>query len=378
MAYRFLDSEKLKTGDVILETSDGKISALIKAGDRIKEIDERVPARFSHAFIYVGMGYIMEADEGVRSILAARIITDKPENFLVLRHPEHPNGISVEWLGEFSSMGVFAAIHPEVNKDYNWRGVFGTKLLFVGSREGTFFCSQLVGEAYRRLKIDLLEDGRPPELVTPNSLLSKQCKLEPIDTEACFTQLPGADWVSAIAKVNRYKVIENEPIPLAQISHDLSKKMVATFGRRIDAATTMIGKTQTIRSPQDIIATLYFPDLPDGDSIADDIVSFMKLNYPSDQIRQYRKMCMIAGEELLKIGDRQLISMMKATLIRDIHSVQPTLAMTKSEIEMMTAIPSPPYARRSFHRWRLAKLRESFEEETDFLEWRESFLARIG
>jgi hypothetical protein len=350
---------------------------MIKAGDRIKEIDERVPARFSHAFIYVGMGYIMEADEGVRLILAARIITDKPENFLVLRHPKHPDGISVEWLGEFSSMGVFAAIHPEVNKDYNWRGVFGTKLPFVGSTEGTYFCSQLVGEAYRRLKIDLLEDGRPPELVTPNSLLSKQCKLEPIDTEACFTQLPEADWMSAIAKVSRYKVIENEPIPLAQIAHDVSKKMVETFGRRIDAATTKIGKTQTIRSPQDIILTLYFPDLPDGDGISDDVLRFMKINYPTDQIRQYRKMHMIVGEEFFKIGNRQFIAMMKATLIRDIHSVQPMLAMIKSQIEMMTAIPSPPYSQRSFHRWQLAKLREAFEEETEFLEWRKSFLARI-
>ena len=378
MAYRFLDSEKLKTGDVVLETSDGKISALIKAGDRLKDIDEKVPARFSHAFIYVGMGYIMEADEGVRSILAARIITDKPENFLVLRHPEHPNGICVEWLGEFSSMGVFVAIHPEVNKDYNWRGVFGTKFPFVGSTEGAYFCSQLVGEAYRRLKIDLFEDRRPPELVTPNSLLSKQCKLEPIETEACFTQLPEADWVSAVAKTSRYKVIENEPIPLAQIAHDVSIKMVETFGPRINTATKKIGKTQTVRSPQDIILTLYFPDLPDGDSISDDIVRFMKISYPSDQVRQYRKMHRIAGEMFLKIGNRQFLSMMKATLTRDIHSVQPMLAMIKSQIEMMTAIPSPPYAQRSFHRWQLAKLRETIAEESEFLEWRRSFLARIG
>jgi hypothetical protein len=70
--------------------------------------------------------------------------------------------------------------------------------------------------------------------------------------------------------------------------------------------------------------------------------------------------------------------MMKATLIRDIHGVQSMLAMIKSQIEMMTAIPSPPYAQRSFHRWQLVKLRETFEEETEFLEWRKSFLTRIG
>lgn len=378
MAYRFLDSDKLKTGDVILETSDGKLSALIKAGDRIDEFDERVPARFSHAFIYVGMGYIMEAAEGVRAILAARIITDKPENFLALRHPLHPNGIDVGWLGEMSSMGVFAALHPEVNKDYNWRGAFGTKLPFVGSTEGAYFCSQLVSEAYRRLNIDLFERPRRPEKVTPNSLLSRQCKLEPIDTETCFTQLPDADWVRDVAKLSRYEVIENEPIPLAQISHDVSKKMVAMFGPRLDAATKKIGQTQTVRSPQDIMLTLYFPDLPDGDRISDDILSFMKLNYPSDKIRQFRKMHMIAGEKFWQLGNPQLISMIQATLARDIHGVPQMLAMIKGQIDMMSTIPSPPYAVRSFHRWQLAKLQETYQEETEFLEWRKSFLARIG
>ncbi|WP_407530452.1 hypothetical protein [Methylobacterium oryzisoli] len=378
MAYSFLDSEKLKTGDVILETSDGKISSLIKAGDRIKEFDERVSARFSHAFIYIGMGYIMEADEGVRSILAARITTDKPNNYLVLRHPEHPNGINIEWLEEWSSMGLFAAIHTEVSKDYNWRGVFGTKIPFVGSTEGTYFCSQLVGEAYRRLNIELMIDGRPPELVTPNSLLSRQCKLEPVDTEACFTQLPEADWVNALAKVSRYDLIRNEPIPLTQIAHNMAKKMVETFGRRIDAATAKIGKSQTVKSPQEIMLTLYFPDLPDGDRISDDLVAFMKTIYPSDQIRMYRSMNIIAGEKLFKAGNMEIISMMKATLVRDINNVLPLLDMVKSQIEMMNNFPSPPYALRSYHKWTLTKLQETLAEESEFLEWRKSFLARIA
>lgn len=70
---------------------------------------------------------IMEADEGVRMILASRIITAEPEAFLVLRHPDYPWGIESSRWKEFGKSLMLMALQPEANKPYNWSGVFATR-----------------------------------------------------------------------------------------------------------------------------------------------------------------------------------------------------------------------------------------------------------
>jgi hypothetical protein len=56
------------------------------------------------------MNFILEADEGVRMVLASRVITDAPDKFLVLRHPSYPTGLEhPEWARGGEPLHRFAA-----------------------------------------------------------------------------------------------------------------------------------------------------------------------------------------------------------------------------------------------------------------------------
>jgi hypothetical protein len=142
VTYYQLNSEKLRSGDVILEAGTGLGSKIIKLVDRGENAAKY--GKFSHVFVYVDMNAIMEADEGVRMILASRVITETPDKFLVLRHPAYPSGIEHPEWAAFTKNLMFMALQPEVNKPYNWWGMLATKLTFLKGRRNAFFCSQLM------------------------------------------------------------------------------------------------------------------------------------------------------------------------------------------------------------------------------------------
>lgn len=378
-----LNSEKLKPGDVILEAGDGLTAEFIKSVDRISIFEK---GKFSHVFIYLGMNLIMEADADVRRIQASRIITDNLNKFLILRHPNNPDGIQISWLGEFAGAATFIALHPEIHKSYDWRGMFGTKIPFIGSSDNAFFCSKLVAEAYKRLEIDLFLENRPrprprpPQYVTPNAFLSKECLLRPITTEECFSRLPDHKWISGLTKRNRYDVIKSYGIPLLQIVHELSREIVAIFGPRVDELTKRIGKTQKITSLYDLYFTLYFPDLPmpDADRVAEEITEFMQMNYPSTQIDEYIYDCKSMVEFALVSDNSSILSILAATLQRDIDASESLLLIVSREASSMDVFPPPPFKKRSIHFWIQAKLRESIQLEGNLLSWRKSMLQKIS
>ncbi len=373
MPTYFLNSNSLKTGDIILEAGESWISKAIMLGDRLSW-DEG--GKYSHAFIYIGMSYIMEADEDVRSILAARIVTDDPSKFLVLRHPSYLEGIDVDWLSQYCGLGLFFTLHSESNKEYNWRGMLGTKIPFLGSSPNKFFCTQLVAEAYRRLGIEIFEDCRSPEKVTPNSLISAQCRLVPFDAKSHFERLPERDWVAELASKDRYSIMREEMVPLAQLTHEIAQRTVRLFGPRIEKSLDLAGSKVSVGSVPEILGWLFKPDLIDGNKISDSLVEYMQSNYPIEQTRQYRTFSRIAAEEIIKTSDESLISTLKATLERDIRAIPSLLELYKNQIAMLE---NPLYSRnmRSIHHFQLGMLKQSLSEEIEFFEWRQSFIQKL-
>jgi hypothetical protein len=366
VAYYQLNSEKLCPGDVILEAGSGAISAAIKFFDN--------RGTYSHVFLYVGVNMIMEADEGVRMILASRIITPDPEVFLILRHPDHPCGIESSQWKEFGKNLMLVALQPETNKPYNWPGVFATKLPFLTGRKDSFFCSQLVAEGYRRIGVRLFREDLAPDGVTPNMFSSASCLLKPVSD--CFIALPDREWVSEFAR-NRYEVIKNEPIPLAQISHERSREIVDLFGPRVDKLTERIGKKQHITSPQDLYLTLTFPDLPEADEVSNELVEFMSLRYPSEQISSFIQMTKSSFEQFISMKDHEVTKMAINTLRKDISALEKLIPMLEAQIKFMKIFPPPPLKRRSIHDWIEKKTIESVSIEKEFLNWRNNMLRRM-
>ena len=150
---------------------------------------------------------------------------------------------------------MLTALQPEANKPYNWSGVFATKLSFLTGTKDSFYCSQLVAEGYRRVGVRLFRDDPAPDGVTPNMFSSESCLLRPVSY--CFSTLPDREWVSEFAR-NRYQVIKNEPIQLAQITHDRSREIVDVFGPRVDELTQRIGKNQHITITAGVISHAHF------------------------------------------------------------------------------------------------------------------------
>jgi hypothetical protein len=369
MTYYQLDTDKLQPGDVILEAGSGLIS------NAIKLLDGGALTAFSHVFLYVGMNLIMEADEDVRSILASRVITETPDSYLVLRHPDFAQAISNPVWKSFTGNLAFLVMHPEVNKPYNWRGMFNTKLGFLGNSSNGFFCSQLVVEAYRRVGVPAFKSDLHPEQVTPNKFVSPDCLLTPVAD--CFLKLPDRDWISEFAG-NRYDVMKNEPTPLAQMTYEITKDMVRLFGPRVDKLTASINKKQTITSPMDLYLTLTYPDLPEADAVSDDLVKFMELRYPSGQIKSVIEVAKASCEEAVSWKLPDITEMIKRSLRKDIATIGPMLQLMEKQVRQMRSFPPPPMKRRSIHNWIAKKTDASIRIETEFLEWRKDMLDRIS
>jgi len=361
-----LDAEKLRPGDVIVEAGDGMISKLIKFFDS---------GRFSHVSVYVGMNALMEADEGVRIILASRVITETPDKFTVLRHPSHPHGLVGAGWTELANNLMFCALHPEANKPYSWLGVLATKLPLLKGKENSFFCSQLVCEGYRRVGVPLFQPKRSPEKTTPNMFVSDECLLRPV--QGCFSALPDKNWIAGFAK-SRYDVMKSEPIPLAQVTHERVRELVETFGPRVDTLTQGINKKQTIASPSDLYLTLTYPDLPEADAVSDDVVAFMKLRFPAQETAMFRELSKAAFMAGVAMNDPDVTALIKRTLRKDIAAVEGMLPMIAAQAQMFRSFPPPPLRRRSIHDWLEKQLKDSLAVETDLLNWRKNLLQRLS
>jgi hypothetical protein len=199
---------------------------------------------------------------------------------------------------------MFRALHSEANKPYNWWGALATKLPFLKGSANSFFCSELVAEGYRRLGIPIFNRSIAPADVTPNMFLSNDCLLKPVAN--CFHALPDRSWIAEFAQ-KRYDVMKREPVPLAQVMHELAKKIVKAFGPRVDALTRSINKKQTIASLQDLYLTLTFPDLPDGDRVSDELVEFMEINFPAKEIADYMQLSKNSLEAGISLNDPEVI-----------------------------------------------------------------------
>jgi hypothetical protein len=378
MPYFQLDSDRLEPGDVILEAGAGLISQGIKLVDaglyRTLGFDDF--EAFSHVFIYVGMNFIIEADQDVRSLIASRVITDHPENFLVLRHPEFEEKARTHpvWKS-FVGAAAFWAMQPELNKPYNWRGVFGTKLPFLRGKSTGFFCSQLVAETYARIGVEAFKTKIQPDQATPNRFVSDDCLLKPVFD--CFVQLPDWPWMTD-SILDRYMTIRNEPIPLAEISHQTSQDMVRMFGPRVDRLTARIGKIQTISNPMELYLTLSFPDLPEGDQVSDELVAFMELRYPRTQMANFIALSKVAVEQGILLQDPQTTEVIKRTLRKDIATVKQVLPMLEMQSTMLPVMIRPPLKWRSIHDWIAQETGRAIQQERELLHWREDTLRGLS
>ena len=379
MPYHQLNSDALRPGDVILEAGTGKIPSLIRLFDR-GELSARGKL-FYHVLVYTAMSFVMEATrEGVRSIPAARIITNDIGDFRVLRHPEFPEGIKDTRWNEFVDKSLFFYLNLEHDKEYNYLGAIATKLGFLRRSATTdhdsFFCSQLVAEGYRRVGVKLFKHSVNPEAVTPSMFLSDNCLLKPVNYN-CFVRLPNYSWIGLFAQ-RRYDVIKHEPIPLLQLSHDAVRRMIATFGPRLDGLTKQIGKKQTIRTPQDLYLTLTFPDLPDADSVSDGLVEFMERHFPKKEIDAKIEMTKKVYEEIANLDDRKGKALLVRTLRRDIKAIEQLIVIFEMQQIHFTHEKLPqPLKWRSIHDWLQNTLGQQLIVERDFLTWRKVMLDRL-
>jgi hypothetical protein len=269
---------------------------------------------------------------------------------------------------------MFLVLHAEANKPYNWWGALATKLPFLKGGTDSFFCSQLVAEGYRRLGISIFKQNVAPADVTPNMFLSDECLLKPVVN--CFHALPDRPWIAEFAR-NRYDVMKDEPVPLAQITHERARKIVETFGPRVDALTLSINKKQHITSPQDLYMTLTFPDLPDGDRVSNELVEFLEINYPAKEIADYLELTKNSFEAGISLNDPDVTSIIVKTLRKDIAAVEQLLPQIQASAQMMKSFPPPPLKRRSIHDWLAKSLVQSVATEISFLQWRKALLARL-
>jgi hypothetical protein len=227
---------------------------------------------------------------------------------------------------------------------------------------------------YRRLGIAIFKHPVAPEDVTPNMFLSDACLLKPVLN--CFHALPDRPWIAEFAR-NRYDVMKDEPVPLAKITHERSRKIVETFGPRVDALTRSINKKQHITSPQDLYLTLTFPDLPDGDTVSDELVEFMEINYPAKEIAEFMELSKNSLEAGISLNDPDVTAMIVNTLRKDIAADEQLQPQIEASAQMMKSFPPPPLKRRSIHDWLAKTLMASVSTQVSDLQWKKALLARL-
>lgn len=153
-----------RVGDIGLSTIDGHLGAWINVGQSVI----RDSSRFTHAFIYVGEGQIVEAMPKGAQLAPASTHPDafyftpkkmdQIQRDLVAAHALTMIGTPYSYLDYLSLALAHYKVRPGFVKNY----VHSTKHMI---------CSQLVDEAYLRANIHLFDDGRIPGDVTPGDLL---------------------------------------------------------------------------------------------------------------------------------------------------------------------------------------------------------------
>ena len=355
-----LNATALQPGDVILETGTGLFSKLIRLFDR---------GPYSHVILYLGANFIVEAvGSGVRILQASRIITYDPRRYLVLRHPGlAQKELKSEEMKELVADRLFGTLISDLNRPYSLWGAFRTKLPFLRRAKNEFFCSQLVAQTFEKIGVPAFDATKSSDIVTPNLFLTEACNLKE-RVDGCFEKLPNFEWLPPLAE-DRFKVLESGPLPLLEIGSKLAKETVRIFGPRVDAATRKINKVQTIRSMQDLYLTLYFPDLPNGDKLSDELVEWMKLRYPTKAIREFAAGHRRMISHIAESPDRRLLNTVIKTLQKDIDTMQQLLPRFDTQLASMRSMP-PPFKVRSIHRWLEEELGESVAFERDLLNWR--------
>jgi len=97
----------------------------------------------------------------------------------------------------------------------------------------------------------------------------------------------------------------------------------------------------------DLYLTLTFPDLPEADDVSDDLVKFMELRYPSEQITSVIEVAKASCEEAASWKQPDITEMIKRSLRKDISTVGPMLQLMGKQVEDMKSFPPPPMKRRS-------------------------------
>lgn len=127
-------------------------------------------ARFSHAFVVLDDGTVMEAmPSGARPAPLADVLARRP--------------LAFSWaipLTDAQRAAVVAQARALAGTRYGFSTYLHLALLRIGVRwrwldrriraSGSLICSQLVDEAYRRAGVQLFDDGRPAHEVTPGDL----------------------------------------------------------------------------------------------------------------------------------------------------------------------------------------------------------------
>lgn len=153
-----------RAGDIGLSTISGTLGAWLNLGQSVI----RDSSRFTHSFVYVGYGEIVEAMPG-----GARRVTvnARPDAFYF-----SPKSLTDDERWNIADAAYGLVGTPYSFLDYLSLGLAHYKIRppwiknYVHSK-GHMICSQLVDEAYLRAGVHLFDDGRIPGDVTPGDLM---------------------------------------------------------------------------------------------------------------------------------------------------------------------------------------------------------------
>jgi len=140
--------QDLRPADIILSTTTHWKSAAIRTGTW---------SDISHAALYTGDGFVVEAvGEGVQRISLSQALEDDCLAIVYRR----------EGLTDVQAKMVILFANRQVGSPYDYAGV----ARITGNGNEKFFCSELVGEAFRQARAPILE--RDPSVSTPQRILS--------------------------------------------------------------------------------------------------------------------------------------------------------------------------------------------------------------
>ncbi|ELJ8580919.1 hypothetical protein RUK41_001061 [Vibrio cholerae] len=159
MSY-ILDLEKLRVGDVVLSSGDGKAAEVIK---------RTTGSHYSHAMLYVDHQINHAIPEGgVYSVNPQRLIFKSPEDLKVLRLKKNVEMKTLLSVCDFSGTLVGSV--------YSVKEAVATKILGklnVGAKTSDQFCSRLVAQSYESVGIKLVANPSycsPADLESSNEL----------------------------------------------------------------------------------------------------------------------------------------------------------------------------------------------------------------